>query len=214
VLLPLQGLVGARTGMRGPFASDEKIALYWLNSAVLGALAGVVVWAWWLDGGDLAALGLGRAPLPGTPWWILALAACGWALDAAWKLAPAHRAETARRLRERVPFLPETRRELAHSLAMVLGSAVFEEVLWRGFAIAWLAAVLSPPAAVLVRLPALFFAAGHAYQGPGAVLEIAALAALFGWFYLGAGVLWPLFVAHGAIDALGMVLAVRLVRTA
>ena len=214
VLLPLQGLLLlGRRGQDPPALEPrEKIAMYWLNSAVLGALSLAVAWVWLRAGSDLGALGLGLRAREGTRWWLLALVLALYVLDAAWKLAPARRAATARRMRRDVPFLPADRRELLHSAALVAGSAVFEEVLYRGFVMAYLAAALDLSPAAVVLVPAALFALGHVYQGAADAAKVALLAALFGWFYLGSGVLWPLFLVHAAIDAAGMLIAVRLAR--
>ncbi len=54
-------------------------------------------------------------------------------------------------------------------------------------------------ASVLVRQ------ATHLYQGPIGVLSILPLGILFGAFYIRTGRLWPIVIAHGLLDILGVV---------
>ncbi len=212
VLLPLQGLLVRDPGWGAePLATREKLLVYWLNSAVLGVLSAALLWIWRRGGSSLAALGLALEARPGAPWWLLGAVALAFVADTAWKLTPRRRAETVARLRRQTPFLPASRRELAHSAAMVLGSGIFEELLYRGFAIAYLRALGAPPAAA-VLVPAALFSLGHLYQGRDAALKVALLAGSFGWFYLESGVLWPLVLAHVAINAVGMLLSPWMLR--
>jgi uncharacterized protein len=49
----------------------------------------------------------------------------------------------------------------------------------------------------------------HLYQGGGGVLGIVPVGLIFAWWYARTGRLWPLFVAHAVLDAIGLMWFVR-----
>jgi membrane protease YdiL (CAAX protease family) len=58
-------------------------------------------------------------------------------------------------------------------------------------------------ASVMIRL------ACHLYQGGLGVLGIVPVGLIFAWWYARTGRLWPLFVAHAVMDAIGLMRYVR-----
>jgi uncharacterized protein len=89
------------------------------------------------------------------------------------------------------------------------GSAAFgEELIFRGFLARRLADALGGTgraelAAVVGQ--ATLFAFGHAYLGPRGMLNAGALGLLAGLCYRWNGRnLWPLFIAHGLVDSIGL----------
>jgi uncharacterized protein len=94
-------------------------------------------------------------------------------------------------------------------LPITWGSAAFgEELLFRGFLARRLADALGGTgraelAAVVGQ--ATLFAFGHAYLGPRGMLNAGALGVLAGLCYRWNGRnLWPLFIAHGLVDSIGL----------
>jgi uncharacterized protein len=98
---------------------------------------------------------------------------------------------------------------LAGWLAIAWTTAAFgEELLYRGFLQGRLRTLWgSSRAAALaaVSLQALGFGFSHAYQGATGVLVSGTLGLIFGLLYLRAKSLWPLVLAHGIIDTVGLV---------
>jgi membrane protease YdiL (CAAX protease family) len=91
--------------------------------------------------------------------------------------------------------------------------AVWEETIFRGFLLGRLRAsipVRDAPGAVLCRdaaaviLTALFFGAGHGYQGGLGLLQTTAAGAALGALAVWRKSLWPAIGAHLAIDAFGL----------
>ena len=88
--------------------------------------------------------------------------------------------------------------------ALLLLSAVnpfYEELLWLGFAVwgparrrPWLALLWSVGPRTLV----------HAYQGPMALFSIAPLGLWYLRYYWRTGRLWPVILAHAALDLIGL----------
>lgn len=216
--LPLAGLIQhlrARGSEPERFEPREKIAMYWANGLFLLALGGAAAAAWWRAGRSWAELGL-AAPAErvalGAGLGLLAVAAH--ALDSWWKLSsPERLAETRARWRRDSPFLPATAREVRHTGILLLGASVGEEVVYRGFLIGYLLALLgtSPGAtAAAVGLPALVFGLVHLWQGAAAVAKIVVFAAWMGAILLLTGSLWIPIAVHFVVDLVGMLLSPRL----
>jgi len=98
------------------------------------------------------------------------------------------------------PLLPRSRVELRVFYAVGLTAGIVEEVLWRGFLLAYVAALTSLPlAAVAVTLG---FGLAHAYQGWGSVPKVTAAGAVFMLLVLLSGSLWLAMLLHAAVDIL------------
>ena len=199
------------------FDSREKIVVYWGNSALLWILAGAVVVAWRHGDRTVAELGL-TAPLERPAHGLLlALVFLGaYSLDTWRQLAtPKRLADTRARWRRDTPFMPETPRELRHSLVLVASASVCEEVAFRGFLVAYVTSFVGTSAAGLtfaVALPALVFAVCHAYQGFHAMAKIALLAGIFGAILVVTGSLWIPIALHVLVDLVGVLLGPTLLR--
>lgn len=114
---------------------------------------------------------------------------------------------------QRFEAFSHLRGNLALYLALLIpitwGSAAFgEELLFRGFIVRRLTDALGGTeraelAAVVGQ--ATLFAFGHAYLGPRGMLNAGALGLLAGLCYRWNGRnLWPLFIAHGLVDSIGL----------
>ncbi len=96
---------------------------------------------------------------------------------------------------------------LVFLLPVSWGSAAFgEELLIRGFVLNRFAILFGEQRMTLVIVAqALLFTLGHAYQGVTGMANIMVVALVMGWIYVRCGRnLWPVIVAHGIIDTIGM----------
>ncbi len=196
------------------FDTRDKIVLYWSNSAVLWILAGATLFVWRHGGRTLAELGLTAPPERMGVGLLLAFAfALVYTLDTLRQLAPERIAATRARWRRDSPFMPATAREVAWSTVLVASAAVCEEILYRGFLIAYLvhftgASPLGLGAAVV--LPAVIFAACHTYQGRHAMAKIVLLSVVFGAITVATGSLMIPIALHLAVDGIASVLGPKL----
>lgn len=214
VLLPL---VGAWQHGKSPVAAQsarEKITLYWSNSAILALLAGATLLVWHLAGRPASALGLIAVQRrPGTGLALAALFLALYALDTLRQLSPSRLPVTRLRWQRDTPFMPATRREAGHSLVMVVSAALFEEVVFRGFLVAYATHFTGdsvPGRALAVALPAVVFGLCHLYQGRRAALKIALLASFFGAILVVTGSLLVPIALHFLVDLVGVLIGLRL----
>lgn len=93
---------------------------------------------------------------------------------------------------------------LAIALAMLF-TGFYEEVLARGFLLSRcrriLGGVWGP-----VLVSSLLFGLGHAYQGWAGVLQTALIGVVFARLALHWGTLWPLILAHGALNTVSLII--------
>lgn len=94
-----------------------------------------------------------------------------------------------------------------------LFAAFGEEFLYRGFMLESIHRILGGGRAamvVAVIAQAMLFGAGHVYQGPAGMIPIAAGAIVYGLLYWAGGRrLWPLILAHGIVDTIGITMIFR-----
>ena len=87
-------------------------------------------------------------------------------------------------------------------------AAIGEELIYRGFIFGRLAQALGGSRLALacaLVLQASLFALGHSYLGPRGMLNAGLVGLLSGGAYLANGrMLWPLILAHAAVDTLGL----------
>jgi membrane protease YdiL (CAAX protease family) len=98
-------------------------------------------------------------------------------------------------------MLPRTRAERWGFAALALTAGITEEVIWRGFGLGLLFALLPhAPVTVPIVLAALAFGWAHLYQGWTGVLATAVLGGLFAWLYWATGSLLLPMLLHVLID--------------
>jgi membrane protease YdiL (CAAX protease family) len=216
VAMPLGAAVSSVAASGETLTSAEKVRLYWLNSASLWAFALVVVGAHAWRGRALATLGLRLPDWSGVATLVVAVLLVAFALDAAWQTRDAAaRQRTRERMLHDSPFMPATTRELAHFVVLALSAGVSEELLFRGFLIRYLEALLGTSAAAeatAIAAPALVFGVAPAYQGALAVAKVMVLAVAFGVLFVATSSLLVPIVLHALLD-LGMgALGLALVR--
>lgn len=165
---------------------------------------------------------------PGAPDWLPWL---GWGVAALFLgvLAAQARAlgadpaglEAAREQLEAVSeMLPRTERELRLFRALSLSAGIGEELVFRGFALAWFAAVAAsgpglaawPALLVAVLGSSVLFGLAHLYQGPGGIVKTGAIGLLFAGLAVATGGLLAPMVVHTALDLTSGQLAYRALR--
>lgn len=184
----------------------ERLPAY-VSSAVTLVALGAGCFVLGVRHGGPAALGLTAIPAVTLAVWALVLTLGGLALMLAFRqIAVALGLREARVLRDLLPRTPRERWAFG-GLSLVAGMG--EELAYRGYALTTLAGVVGPvPAAVVTSL---VFGVLHAYQGGLGMVRTATLGGILAWAFLATGSLWPLMVAHAALDVVaGIILAERL----
>lgn len=106
-------------------------------------------------------------------------------------------------------MLPRTHAERWSFAALAVTAGITEEVIWRGFGLGLLFALLPhAPIAIPMVLAALAFGWAHLYQGWTGVLATAALGGLFAWVYWATGSLLLPMLLHVLIDLRAMLVRV------
>jgi membrane protease YdiL (CAAX protease family) len=102
-------------------------------------------------------------------------------------------------------------------LPLVVFVGLWEELVFRGFLLGRLRAAVPAPEgrerrrdAIAVGLTAVFFGAGHGYQGPLGLLQTTVAGVVLGTLAVRRGSLWPAIGTHLAIDLFGL-LMIRLI---
>jgi membrane protease YdiL (CAAX protease family) len=98
--------------------------------------------------------------------------------------------------------------ELAVFVPVAITAGVWEELLYRGFLIWFLAPTTGLAGAVLIS--SAIFGLGHAYQGWRGVLTTALVGLIFAVLYVASGSLWWLMLAHAIVDIYGGIAAFRI----
>jgi uncharacterized protein len=106
-----------------------------------------------------------------------------------------------RQARGFLDLLPRSRRERLTFAAVAVTAGVCEEVLFRGFGIAyvrWLQPTASRP--FLIIITSVAFGLAHLYQGARGVLLTGAVGAYLAWLTLSTGSLLPAIAIHALLD--------------
>lgn len=106
-----------------------------------------------------------------------------------------------RQLQGAIALLPRTHRERRIFVATAITAGVTEEILYRGFGIAflrWWQPGIS--ALAIVAITAVCFGLAHLYQGRRGVVLTGAVGALLAWLTLSSGSLIPAIVLHTVLD--------------
>lgn len=104
-------------------------------------------------------------------------------------------------------FYPKAAKDLDLQLVFVTSvvNGAYEELFVAGYVITALTPVRGPWTAINVSTGIRLLY--HLYQGPIGILAIVPLGILYGWVYVRTRALWPLVVAHIAIDVFGLVMS-------
>jgi len=119
-------------------------------------------------------------------------------------IKPARYPKLREQMRE-MKILPRTLRELLVFLAVAVTAGIWEELLFRGFLIWFLAPYVGVIGAVLIST--LAFGLGHAYQGWRGIPRTGAVGLVLAIAYIASGSLWWVMAAHALLDIYGGLLA-------
>jgi membrane protease YdiL (CAAX protease family) len=182
---------------------DARIRHYRRGIAGEWLAVGVVVVIGLLAGRDLGSIGLrtgsdARAAMND----VLAVAIVLGASAVIFRFGGSNiRALLRRQARGFIELLPRSREERLTFGALAITAGVCEEVVFRGFGIAyvrWLWPAASQPFIIVVTAAAFGFA--HLYQGIRGVLLTGLVGAYLAWLTLSTGSLLPAIVVHALID--------------
>jgi membrane protease YdiL (CAAX protease family) len=101
--------------------------------------------------------------------------------------------------------LPHTPVELKLFLAVSLAAGVGEEIVYRGYLLAYFDSPVGPAGAVLAST--LMFGLGHAYQGAAGIVRTGIVGLLYAGTYVGTGSLLAPMLLHVVTDATSGLLA-------
>jgi uncharacterized protein len=90
-------------------------------------------------------------------------------------------------------------------LAVSIMNPLFEELFLCAYMLPFLAIRRGPGVAVAASL--LVRLSFHTYQGPVGLLAVGLLGLVFSMFYLRTQRLWPVLIAHGVLDGIGLAMA-------
>ena len=163
-------------------------------------LAALAVWLG--QGRSLEALGLRLSPTSR----FIAAAMIGFGLFAVWRsmlraavAEPEARAKVVVRLEPVRALLPSTARELSYFIALAVTAGICEEILFRGYLMAYVQPIAGVAGAVVVS--SVLFGLGHIYQGLSQAIKIIFVGFVLALFYVASDSLYISMVLHAAFDA-------------
>lgn len=207
VAAPLEGWYSYRKLALVPAQHRSAARMDWYRSVIVleWGMVALVLALWLIEGRALSVLGfalpLGRSLLIGLGFTIAiavllflqgrsALSAQGPALE-----------RLKAQLAAASEILPRSETEHRRFRVVAWTAGICEEVLYRGYLIAYLAVFIDPRAGALVA--ALLFGIGHAYQGVAGVIRTGLVGVGMGLLFVYSGsLLWPI-VLHVLIDLQG-----------
>lgn len=180
-----------------------RLALYWRAMALAWTWTALVALGAWRHGWSAARLGLTLPPAAGAPSWLATAGLAAFTLVVlVLPVATAtRRAELSRAFREASAILPRTRGERVSFVLLALTAGFCEELLHRGFLIAFVTAEWPGlPRLAVVAAASLPFGLAHAYQGVRGVVMTTLLGAAFAGLYLSYQSLWIPIALHALVD--------------
>jgi membrane protease YdiL (CAAX protease family) len=186
---------------------DARLRAYRQSIGVQWGFTALLVGFWLWTGRTLPALGLGLVATPGL--WVglaLTLAACAFLI---YQVALVRRHPEAREaVRAQIgslrPLLPHTRREERGFTALSVTAGVCEEVVYRGFLMAYFDG-FGVVSAIL--LSTLAFGLAHAYMGKVAAIRAGFIGLVVAGLYWLTGSLWASMLLHVTADTTSGIMA-------
>ena len=166
-------------------------------------MAIVLLGLWFTLGRDGNTLGL--VPQRGTLVWVgygLAAAVCALIVLQAWSVmrSPEKQAAMLDEIGSLSFLLPQTLQERRTFDAVSVTAGICEEIVYRGFMIAYLMALFAAPFWIAGLVSSVIFGLAHSYQGPAGIPRTAAVGGAMALLYGLTGSLWAPMVAHAVID--------------
>ena len=214
LLGPLALAAGARPGALREFREESegaRLAALRQSSLILLGMAALAAALWLVQGRPASGLRLDPFVAPVWAWQFVGLLIVLMAVE---PLLVSFSARVARSIARSYGHLgalfPRSRRELWTALAISLAAGLGEELIYRGFLLAYLEHYLHWMAAVGVSSVA--FGLAHLYQGLRGVLAIGAVGIGLGVLSVLSGSIWPAIALHAATDAATFLAGYVLVR--
>jgi hypothetical protein len=212
VMPAFSAMAGARLA-RTPPQQRNLISRYWQTIARGWIVAAVLLAYWRWMGRPFVWLGLDW-PIGISGWLgfgLDVLIAIGFAVNATrLRRVLGSNLERAKRALKQIKITPRTKGELALFMVVSVTAGVWEELLYRGFLIWFLAPSVGLPGAAIVS--SVIFGLAHAYQGWRGMVVTTAVGLALAIMYLATNSLWWLMAAHAIVDINGGVVAFRLAR--
>jgi membrane protease YdiL (CAAX protease family) len=181
-------------------AYRQTILVQWGFAALL-----VAFWLW--SGRGAAAIGLGlETGLGAGIGLVLTLAACAFlvAQVVTVRRHPEARAAVRAQVESLRPVLPHTEEEGRWFTGVSLTAGVCEEIVYRGYLMAYFAALGAPAAIVLSTL---IFGLSHAYLGKAGAIRAGLIGLVVAGLYWLTGSLWAPMLLHAVADATSGIMA-------
>ena len=182
----------------------NRIKLYWQTLVVEWVALAVLASAWLYYARSFADLGF-EAP-GGAGFWIggVALIALTVVLVRSWlaakTLSQADKDKARESFGKLVHFMPHDDREYRPFFGLSITAGIVEEVIYRGFALWYLAQFMPLWAGVLVS--SVFFGLGHSYQGLSGSIRTGLVGLAAALLYVVSGSIWLPIVGHALLDIL------------
>jgi membrane protease YdiL (CAAX protease family) len=183
--------------------TELRVGFYYKIIAEQWLMAILLLAGWFSLGRDSAAIGL--VIHGGTRAWI------GYGLTALVIVVlvaqarsiprnPENLAKVKKQLSSLSYILPHTLKERRTFDGVSVTAGICEEVIFRGYLIAYLMALLGAPFWVAAILSSLAFGLAHSYQGLAGIPRTAAAGGLMALLYSLTGALWAPMVVHAVMD--------------
>lgn len=206
VVLPVYGYL-TFPAVKQRLAEDKpgvRVRLYRRTMTWQWTLAALTVAAWLTAGRSLPQLGFGWPGGRGT--WLAAAAVVlivglmSHQLRALPKHPDVH-AAVREQLEGAAPFLPRTAAEQSWFTMVAITAGICEEILFRGFCIAYVGAWVGVGWAIVVT--SLIFGLGHLYQGRNGAIKTGIAGLVAGGIFVLGGTLWLPIALHVFVDIHG-----------
>ena len=205
VVFPISGYFSLRryAALIRAGRTEMRMRLYRRVIAEEWVMAIALLIGWFALGRSGAAIGLNVQG--GTPAWIgygLAVLISVVLVAQAWSVPrnPKSLAKTKKQLSSLSFILPHTLKERKAFDAVSVTAGICEEVIFRGYLITYLMAVIGTPFWIAGIVSSLVFGVAHSYQGPAGIPRTAAVGGLMALLYGLTGSLLAPMVVHAVMD--------------
>jgi uncharacterized protein len=212
VAMPVHSVLSRRMFARTPRSAFNLVRRYWFIIARSVLVSILILFDWRWAGRSCTTLGL---DLPIGFWGRFgfgfdAVLACCCTYGLLLRKLSGERLVFARQRLNSYRIMPHTRAELAVFPLVAIFASPFEELLFRGFLIWFIAPFAGLWGAVL--LSSAVFGIVHAYQGWFGILRTAFIGLAFAIGYALTHSLWWLILAHVMVNLFGALFARRVIR--
>jgi membrane protease YdiL (CAAX protease family) len=207
VLLPISGVWEYRylVGQLAAGVPNARIRAYRLIIGIEWALVIAVTVAWIVAGRTFPELGFGMKWGLGTwiGWGVTAVLIALILVESRSVFRSEEKFDQARQMFETkqshlLPLIPHTGADWQWFRPLAITAGICEEILHRGFLIAYLSTLTGQWPAVV--LSSVAFGFGHAYQGIGGIVKTTMIGCVFAVLYVFTGSLWAPILLHAVID--------------